>query len=125
MIDKIDGNKEKKIKSMNNRRFFLFPEAHNWLQSFIPLLKLLAEYCYTIPYMYSNVLYYGHWGDRKNEMKYLLKHITFGQTSAIRRIRIMKRLDQAHLHPLYYITSRQTCLGRESNPGRLRRWKIV
>ncbi len=45
MIDKIDGNKEKKFKSMNNRTFFLFPEAHNWLQSFIPLLKLLAEYC--------------------------------------------------------------------------------
>jgi hypothetical protein len=117
MIDKIDGNKEKKFKSMNNRTFFLFPEAHNWLQSFIPLLKLLAEYCYTIPYMYSTVL----WSLRRQEKL----NITFGQTSAISRIRIVKRLDQGHLRPLYYINSRQTCLGRESNPGRLRRWKII
>jgi hypothetical protein len=86
MIDKIDGNKEKKFKSMNNRTFFLFPEAHNWLQSFIPLLKLLAEYCYTIPYMNSTVLRSSGRQEKLNEVP---------------------------------------CLGRESNPGRLRRWKIV
>ncbi len=68
MIDKIDGNKEKKFKSMNNRTFFLFPEAHNWLQSFIPLLKLLAEYCYTIPYMYSTVLWSSTRQEKLNEV---------------------------------------------------------
>ncbi len=30
----------------------------------------------------------------------------------------MKRLDQGHLHP---VVLEQTCLGRESNPGLLRR----
>jgi hypothetical protein len=68
MIDEIDGNKEKKFKSMNNRTFFLFPEAHNWLQSFIPLLKLLAEYCFTIPYMYSTVLWSSGRQEKLNEV---------------------------------------------------------
>jgi hypothetical protein len=71
---------------------------------------------------YSEPLLSRHLLTTFGPLQYLLKHISFGQTSAIRR---MKRLDQGHLHPLYNITSRQTFLGRESNPGRLRRWKIV
>ncbi len=40
------------------------------------------------------------------------------------QVRVLKRLDQGHLH-LLSSPSRQTCPGRESNTGRLRRRRAL